>query len=80
MHLEVHRDAPALEALDQMHLPRRAVEIDFVAVEARDEDAELALVARRGEGRAAHVVVEVEVLVLNPRSGAGSRGSPGAAA
>ena len=44
--LEVDGDAPLLEALDEVRLPRRPVEIERRSVQARHEDAELALVAR----------------------------------
>jgi hypothetical protein len=64
--LEVDRDPPALEPFDEVHLPGGTVEVEWVAVEARDENAELALVAGRRQGGAAHVVLEVEGLVLDP--------------
>src|SRR6185436_17422811 len=57
----------ALEALDQVHLPRRAVEVDVVAVQPRDQDAELALVAGRRQRRPPHVVLEIDAPVLDPR-------------
>ncbi len=67
MDLEVDREPVALEPLDEVHLPGGAVEIDRVAVEAGDQDAELPLPAGRGESRAPHVVLEVERCVRNPR-------------
>jgi hypothetical protein len=66
VHLEVEREAPVSEALDEVHLPRRPVEVDGVAVQARDQDAQLALPAGARQSRAAHVVLGVEVGVLHP--------------
>ena len=37
VHLHVDREAVALEALDQVHLPQRPVQVELVAVQARDE-------------------------------------------
>ena len=64
--LEVEREAPPFEALDDVDLPRRAGEVELIAVQPRDEDAEFALIARAGERGAADVVVEVEIVVGNP--------------
>ena len=66
MDLEVEREAPPFEALDDVDLPRRAGEVELIAVQPRDEDAEFALIARAGERGAADVVVEVEIVVGNP--------------
>ena len=46
--LRKERKAAAFESLDEVRLPRRIVEVDRRAVEARHEDAELTLIARRG--------------------------------
>ena len=62
--LAVHREAVAFEALDQVDLPQRPVEVELVAVQSRDEHAELALAARVRECGVAHVVVEVDVVDL----------------
>ena len=67
MHLGVEREPTTLEPLDDVELPRRPGEVELMAVQPRDQNAELALVARTGQRGATHVVVEVEVLVLDPR-------------
>ena len=64
VHLHVHREAVALEALDQVDLPERPVQVELVAVQSRDEDPELALAAGMGQGGVADVVVEIDVLDL----------------
>ncbi len=60
--LAVHGEAPAVQALDQVDLPERPVEIHRVGVQARDEHAELALAAGIGQRRVPQVVVEVHLL------------------
>ncbi len=40
------------------------MQVELVAVQPRDEDAELALTPRFGQSGVAHVVVEVDVIVL----------------
>ena len=62
--LHVDREAVALEPLDQVNLPEGPVQVELVAVQAGDEDAELALSARVRQGRVADVVVEVDVALL----------------
>ena len=64
VHLDVDREAVLLESLDQVQLPQWAVQVELVAVQPRDEDAELALATRFRQCRVAHVVVEIEVVVL----------------
>jgi hypothetical protein len=56
----------AVEALDHVHLPQRALQVQRPGVDARGLDAELAPVAGLGQGDVAHVVFDVEVLVLDP--------------
>ena len=62
--LAVHRETVAFEPLDQVHLPERAVQVELVAVQPRDQDAELALAARVWQRRMAHVVIEIDVVDL----------------
>jgi hypothetical protein len=70
--LEQHGEAAdrqveeAVEPLDHVHLPQRTVEIEGAGVDARGLDAELAPVTGLGQGDVAHVVFDVEVLVLDP--------------
>ena len=64
MRLAVHGEAIAFQPLDQVHLPQRAMQIELVAVQARDQDPQLALAARVRQSRVAHVVVEVDVAHL----------------
>jgi hypothetical protein len=76
----------AVESLDHVHLPQRALQVERPGVDARGLDAELAPVAGLGQGDVAHVVFDVEALVLDPvrdsrgraaRAGS-SRGTPAA--
>ena len=64
--LREHRDAAALEALDDVHLPQRARAVQRPCVDPRDLLGELMVIARRGQGQFAHVVLEVEVGILDP--------------
>ncbi len=66
VHLAVHGEAAAVQALDQVHFPQRAVHVHRVRVQTRDQHAELALTARVWQGRVAQVVVEVHLLDLVP--------------
>src|SRR5262249_19654577 len=61
------RDAPSPEPFDKVKLPRGPMEIDLVAVETRDQNPELALVARARESRAADMIVDVGRRVFDPR-------------
>ncbi len=56
----------AVEALDDVQLPQRPVEVERARVDARGLNAELAPVARLRQRDVAHVILEVEVLVLDP--------------
>ena len=64
--LQVEREAAAFETLDDVDLPRRAGQIEVIAVQPRDQDAEFAFVAWAGQCGAPDVVVEVEVVVDDP--------------
>ncbi len=62
--LAVHREAVAFQTLDQVDLPERPVEVQLVAVQPRDEDAELALSAGVWQRRVPNVVIQVHVVDL----------------
>jgi len=56
----------ARHALDQVHLPQRSAAVERPALHARHELMQLSIGARAREGGPAYVVVEVEVLVVDP--------------
>ena len=56
----------AVQALDDVDLPQRSVQVERPGVDARCLDAELPPVAGLGQRDVAHVVLEVEVLVVHP--------------
>ena len=60
------REAVAVEALDQPQLPERLGAVELLGEDPRRQVAELLLGARRGQRGLAHVVVEVEVGVVDP--------------
>ena len=62
MHLAVEGEAVSFQPLDQVHLPQRAVQVELVAVQARDEDSQLALAARMRQRGVAHVVLEIDIV------------------
>jgi hypothetical protein len=66
VHLDEHREAVALQPLDQRAFPGRAHQVQRRAVQAPDQLAQLALAARPGQRGMAHVVLEVDVVVLDP--------------
>jgi PAS domain-containing protein len=55
-----------VQAFDDVDLPQRAVQVERARMDARGLDAELPPVARCRQGDVAHVVFEVEVLVVDP--------------
>ena len=55
-----------VEALDDVQLPQRLREVERAGVQPRSLDAELPPVAGLGQCEVAHVVFEVELLVLHP--------------
>ena len=61
-----HRDAAALEALDEVDLPQRPVTVERSGDDPRDELTELVHRPGAGQGGAAYVVAEVEVRVVDP--------------
>lgn len=64
--LGYEREAPALESFDDPDLPERLVAIELLRDDARGESLQLPLVAGARQGAVAHVVVDVEVLVVDP--------------
>jgi hypothetical protein len=57
----------AVEALDDPHLPERLRAIELLRDDATGEALQLLVVARPGQARVPDVVVDVEVLVIDPR-------------
>ena len=72
VHLENDAEAPlrdtfdAVEPFDHVHLPQRTREIERARVQPRRLDAELPPVPRLRQRDVAHVVLEVELSVLDP--------------
>ena len=66
VHLHDDRLAAPFEALDDVHLPQRALAVQGQPDHLAHESLELRPAARRRQAGAAHVVVEVEVRVLDP--------------
>ena len=62
MQLAVQSKAPALQAFDQVDLPQRAVEVHRVRMQARNEDAQLALAAGIGQCRMPQVILQVDLV------------------
>ncbi len=54
------------EALDDPQLPQRTSAVELLGHESSDEVLELLVRSRGGKRRVPHVVVEVEVLVVDP--------------
>ena len=65
--LRDERLVAVLEAFDDVRLPQRLAAVERPARDVGRERRELARSARRGQRGAAHVVVEVEVGILDPR-------------
>src|SRR3954468_8548163 len=61
-----HGDIPVLQPFDHPHLPQRLRTIELVGADVADEVAELARPARRGYRDVPDVVVEVELVLLDP--------------
>ena len=68
------REAIAIEALHEPHLPQRPVAAQVVREDAGGEHLQLVVAARLRERGVAHVVAQVEALVVDPaRAGLGER-------
>jgi hypothetical protein len=59
-------EAAAGEAFDEVHLPQRPGPVQRPALHPGDQLGELMVVAGTGQRGAAHVVADVEVLVVDP--------------
>ena len=66
MGLGDHRDPVPLQALDQVHLPQRPAVVQRPGHQPGRQVAQLLVAARLGQGRAADVVGDVEVGVVDP--------------
>ena len=78
------REAVALEALHEPHLPERLRAVEPLGEDPPDQQRELVVVARRGQRGVADVVLEVEARVVHPHGparpeAAGRRASAGSA-
>ena len=74
MGLGEDREAVAIEALHEPHLPQRPVAAQVVREDAAGEHLQLVLAARLRERGVAHVVAQIEALVVDPaRAGLGER-------
>jgi hypothetical protein len=60
------REATAVQPVDQPHLPHRLRAVEALREDTRGERAELLLGTRLRKRRVAHVVVQVEVGVVDP--------------
>ena len=65
-----------VEALDDVELPQRTVEVELAGVQPRRLDAQLAPVTGLRQGDVAHVELEVEVGVVRPSRGGRGRAAP----
>ena len=66
MDLRIENALAVREAGDDVELPKRTTAIERVGVQAADHFLELRLGAGRGQGRLAQVVVEVELVGVDP--------------
>jgi hypothetical protein len=66
MHLDEQREAIALKPLDDRAFPRWPSEVYRSAVQAADQFAEFAFAAGPGQGGMPHVILKVDIVVLDP--------------
>ena len=66
MRLGEHREAAALEAVDEPQLPERLVAVERLSEDAAGELAQLLLAARGRQAGVAQVVAQVEVGIVDP--------------
>ena len=66
MDLQDHRDVIVGEAVDEPHLPQRSGSIERERLQPAHQRGELLVVAGPGKRCQADVVVDVEVLVVDP--------------
>ena len=55
-----------VQTLDHRVFPQRFVHIEWTGVNARGEDTQLPPVAGLWQGNVAHMILEIEILVLDP--------------
>jgi hypothetical protein len=66
VHLDEQREAAVLQPFDDGAFPRRAAQIHRRALQPADQLAQFALAAWPGQRSVAHVVLQVDILVLDP--------------
>ena len=66
VHLAGEREAPALQAVDQVDLPEGAASIEGPGEQIAHQGLELRLGARAGQNHVPHVRGELEAVVVDP--------------
>ena len=66
MDLRHQRDVPVRQPMDQVHLPQRSRAVERPREDPRDLLGQLAVGRRRRQRQLAHVVLEVEVRIVDP--------------
>ena len=66
MQLDVHRESSVAQTLDEVCFPQRPVPVEQAAVQAGGQFEEVSNAARRGQRRAPHVVVQLDIVVVGP--------------
>ena len=66
VHLDVNREAAALETLDHVVLPERSGAIEQDHVQSRNQGLELLARSRLWQGDVAEMIVEIEIVVVDP--------------
>src|SRR4051812_22512242 len=66
MGLRDDRESAVLETLDEIDLPQRPVAVELAGLHPTDQVAELIHASRPGQRASPYVVVDVEVLVIDP--------------
>ena len=61
--LGVSREASVLQSFDDMGLPQRAMPVEQAAVQSRGQLKEFANPSGCGQGRPAHVVLQIDVVI-----------------
>jgi hypothetical protein len=60
------REAVALDAVDEPHLPERLRPVQALGEDTRCERAQLIFTRRRGQGGVPHVIAQVETGIVDP--------------
>ena len=66
MDLDQYGDPPIVQPVEHVHAPQRARSVERHAGDVGNGLLELATMARGGQHHAAHVIVEIEVRILDP--------------